>query len=216
VPISTQKLWTSLAALRGEAFCCVFGEAIREGCTVQATATLTRALNANMNTPLAGWPGGPEAPVPHTSTEENVTWRGGGFRDTAEIRDFFQEGREYHVAQPIASSFNKRIAQKYIKRAQLQGLVTAFVMWKFHFDNVEGCDHVIFLSETHRAGESEFLFLPFSHYKVRSVQWSSTPQNKAMPHVIEIDIVSDYLDASTLLRSYAEVVETDMLLAPWA
>eukprot|EP00931_Biecheleriopsis_adriatica_P021005 TRINITY_DN13874_c0_g1_i1.p1 TRINITY_DN13874_c0_g1~~TRINITY_DN13874_c0_g1_i1.p1 ORF type:complete len:483 (-),score=66.52 TRINITY_DN13874_c0_g1_i1:49-1497(-) len=209
VALATQKVWTSAKNLQDKEFCSIFGEMLREGYAVQTTALLSRSLNLNLVTrgqphAIRGWPKGPGAPAPDTSTQANVCWRGGGFRDNPATREFFTRFKQYRVAQPLATSFNEQVSRRFINRVVLTSPVNAYVQWKVHLDAVNGCDHANLLTVTHAPGELEYLFSPFSAFRVLNVVWSATPSDKATPHMIEIEALSNNLAAPANLP-----------LAPW-
>eukprot|EP00931_Biecheleriopsis_adriatica_P104237 TRINITY_DN7892_c0_g1_i3.p1 TRINITY_DN7892_c0_g1~~TRINITY_DN7892_c0_g1_i3.p1 ORF type:complete len:246 (+),score=37.27 TRINITY_DN7892_c0_g1_i3:721-1458(+) len=210
VAIAAERAWTSQEVFpsNGKEFCSIFGDAVREGYAVQPVAVYARALHANLNRfdlvkqKTRGWPGGPNVPKPHTSTQENVTWRGGGFKDIQSVRDFFSDGQEYRVAQPLATAFDKDVASTFIDRAQVKGPVNAFVMWKINVDCSKGCKQVNLLLHSHCGWETEFLYATFSAFKVLHATWNAGTQQD--PHLIEVAAFSDNLDAPE-----------DLPLAPW-
>eukprot|EP00931_Biecheleriopsis_adriatica_P064256 TRINITY_DN3905_c0_g1_i4.p1 TRINITY_DN3905_c0_g1~~TRINITY_DN3905_c0_g1_i4.p1 ORF type:complete len:501 (-),score=85.50 TRINITY_DN3905_c0_g1_i4:21-1403(-) len=208
---AAELAWTSAKKFPqdGREFCSIYNDALRGGYAVWPTAVFGRALNKSLDArpsfaaqKARGWPQGPHAPPPHKSTEQDITWRGGGFKDTQEIRDFFSVGREYRIAQPLATAFMKDVAQDFIERAEERGPVNSFVMWKIHYDGTEGCKHVNLLQHSHVPHETEFLNVAFAAFKVIFVHWKTG--TKQDPHLIGIEAFSDNHDASE-----------DLPLAPW-
>ena len=86
-------------------------------------------------------------------------------------------------------------------------------LWRFHFDGGlperRRCVHANFIDRTDGTvhGEDEFLFVPYSVFTVRHVEWKSQPTVNAyavQPHIIEVDVASDNLRHPP-----------DLPLAPW-
>eukprot|EP00931_Biecheleriopsis_adriatica_P111046 TRINITY_DN8538_c0_g1_i1.p1 TRINITY_DN8538_c0_g1~~TRINITY_DN8538_c0_g1_i1.p1 ORF type:complete len:357 (-),score=50.29 TRINITY_DN8538_c0_g1_i1:196-1266(-) len=204
---AAEKGWTSQKGFpgRGTEFCSIYSDAMRNGYAVKAAARFARCLKENLvkRSGSYAWPEGPAAQSPdNVSSEADVTWRGGGFHDVQEVRDFFIAGKEYRVAQPLATSYKKSVAECFIRRARGAGS-TAFVLWKIKFDSRERCKHVNLIKDSHVQGEWEFLTMPFSAFKVISVQWQANPDENS-PHQIEIYAFPDN-----------KTVAEDLPLAPW-
>ena len=213
IKLSAQKVWTSLRRLGGAIeFCSIFGETVREDRASLAphSALLARAINANnvsrVGPDARAFPKGKGAAAPNQSTEAAVCWRGGGFRDTADVRAFFTVGRPYRVAQFLATSFDATVAERFIGFASMGPFVNARVLWKVKLDAAKPCQHVNLLTgdKTHVQGEAEYLFAAFSAFTVEKVEWSDEPQNPATPHEITIRAAPD---------NAAE--PEDLPLAPW-
>jgi hypothetical protein len=214
INVSAQKVWTSQENLDGVEFCSIYGETIREDSAALAgpSAVLARALNANLVTrglPLADqpFPRGPGGGARDKSTEAGACWRGGGFMDNATTRAFYVPGRNYRVAQFLPTSFERPVAEQFIRRVELGQPANAYVLWKVRLDPDLGCDHVNLVTATHVPGESEFLFAAFSAFTVVVVNWSATPQHCATPHEITIRAAADN-------RNDPRFPET-LALAPW-
>ena len=126
--------------------------------------------------------------------------------DNAATRAFFAPGNKYRVSQFLATSFERTVAQRFARSAWMAGPSNARVVWRVELDPARGCDHVNFVTETHVAGESEFLFAAFSAFEVVQVQWSATPQEPATPHEITIRAAADNKDPE-----FSE----ELPLAPW-
>ena len=128
-------VWTSAAKMSdGREFCSIFGESIRTDADAAPCAVLARAMNANL---VAGrgvpvkdqvFHRGPDAEGKCRSTKASVCFRGGGFRDTPEMREFFQEGKLYRAPQFVATSFQREVAQGFINRAEMGAFVNARVI----------------------------------------------------------------------------------------
>ena len=84
-------------------------------------------------------------------------------------------------------------------------------MWVVHLDPKGATDidcrclHVNYVENSNVKGEDEFLFAPYSGFKVLSVDWSPQPENPRKPHVIHVEAALDNW-------MYPETVET----APWS
>ena len=121
-----QKVWTSQKRLGGREFCFILNELIRKDAlftdeVADQLATLAHAINSNVVTRHvkcdAPWPSGPKGGAGHNSTMKDVCFRGGGF--TAAARDFFRVGVKFRVPGFLATSYNKDVAENFIKRVRL-------------------------------------------------------------------------------------------------
>jgi hypothetical protein len=229
-----QKVWTSAKMLDGREFCFILNELVRDDLLLtddiaDRVAKLARAINSNVVTRGVGgspWPDG------HNSTSFNVCFRGGGFCDTAATREFFGGGRKYRVAGFLATSYDKRVAERFIQRVRSRqprldvpcagpsgrgastlgqvgfgDLVNSCVLWIVELDPIHRCNHVNLVTATHVQGESEFLFSAYSAFEVVRVHWSPTPQDKARPHEITLRAAPDNKDDGHFPE--------DLPLAPW-
>jgi hypothetical protein len=214
IAIAAQKVWTSAQQMAGGGeFCSIYGAAMRVDSLEMApfSATLARALNENLVTRGVAlgeqaFPRGPGGGPRDKSTETATCFRGGGFMDNATTRAFFAPGNKYRVSQFLSTSFERRTAEKFMRRARMTGPSNARVVWRVELDPDRGCDHVNLVTETHVEGESEFLFVAFSAFEVVRVNWSYTPQDPATPHEITI--------RSAPNNRHVDFPE-DLILAPW-
>ena len=126
-----QKVWTSQKKLAGREFCSIVNELLRTDALLtdevaDQLAILAHAINRNVVTRSVEydvpWPSGPKGGAGQISTMKDVCFRGGGFCDTAAIRDFFCAGRKYRVPGFLATSYNKYIAEHFIQRVRLPDL----------------------------------------------------------------------------------------------
>jgi hypothetical protein len=124
--------------------------------------------------------------------------------DNDTTRAFFVPGRKYRVAQFLATSFERTVTANFIQRAEMGGLVNARVQWRVELHPDRGCAHVNLVTQTHVAGESEYLFTAFSAFEVVWVYWSPAPQDPATPHEITIRASADNREE-----------REDLPLAPW-
>merc|ERR1712032_1249416 len=122
------------------------------------------------------------------------TWRGGGFRN--EFRPFFQQikGKKYRVPGFLATSTDKSVAVGFAHKANKDH---ARAMWRVTFDKRGKNDakyrvqHMSFVSKTLIAGESEYLFAPYSVFKLVSTKWSGRLKE---PHHFTINAALDNQD----------------------
>ena len=116
----------------------------------------------------------------------------------------------YRVPGFLATSFQKDKANVFVLRAVMHQHLPG-VMWVVHLDPKGATDykyrclHVNYVDNSNVKGEEEFLFAPYSAFKVISVSWSPEPENPWKPHVIHVEAILDNWKIS-------EEVET----APWS
>jgi hypothetical protein len=117
---------------------------------------------------------------------------------------FFVPGRAFRQPAYFATSFSERVADHFILRVPPEpGLLR--VKWLIHIDPVRKCHHVNLVERTNVTGEEEYLFAPYSAFRVRSATWSEDGGTVEHPHVIELDAAVD---------NKAEPEDLD--LAPWS
>jgi hypothetical protein len=110
--VAAERVWTSTKKFSdGREFCSILNQAIREDCAAGAphTALVTRAINLNLTVARAATAAVAFPPM-------GITWRGGGFMDTADTRAFFKPGKCYRVPNFLASSFDKSITTSFVNR----------------------------------------------------------------------------------------------------
>lgn len=78
--------------------------------------------------------------------------------------------------------------EKYCRRAL--DLELPPVLWIIHLDPNLHCAHVNFIEQTNIPGEQEFLFVPYSVFKVISVEWKDNP-TWSKPHVVHLEAAID-------------------------
>lgn len=146
-----------------------------------------------------------------TRRAPNIPWgdftfyRGGGFN--MEYKHFFQEGLSYRSVGFLATTPTREVTQYFLGRVAKPLEPT---MWVFHVDSEKKCWHLNYMDASQiidvdnqgKPKEDEFLFAPFSAFKIRSVCWRENPWDE--PHVIEVDAYPDNQKAPE-----------DLPLAPW-
>jgi hypothetical protein len=130
---TAQKVWTSQKTLQGREFCSILNEIIRDDEMMDKkladqVALLARAINSGVGD-VRDWPKGPKGKSSCKSTEANVCFRGGGFKDTKETRAFFVQSKMYRVAGFLASSFLREKAQLFINRVSCCILRSTQALW---------------------------------------------------------------------------------------
>lgn len=183
-------MWTSALALSssGAEFCHILNWSIWED-RVRYTCPLVRALNSfsvsglRVGTPCVA----PPSPL----------FRGGGFQ--TEHRPFFEVGLLFRIPPVWPTSSQRLTARRFMTRSS----APERIMWIIHCPDT--CDHVYYV-QRRAAGvspEDEWLFSPYSAFKVRSVRWQAGDAHA--PHEVELEAVRDN-----------QAVSLSLPCAPWA
>ena len=184
---AAELLWTSALKFEGlppahcRELCSLLNAALRgdDALLMPVTAGLTHAINDAL---CVGGPrvGLARAQFPRGDAEHppGTTFRGGGFDDRH--RGFFVAGRKYRVPGFLATSFDRRTAERFRDNIGWRppGGVTN-VLWVVHVDPAgehdpaKRCKHVNYVQSTHVGGEAEYLFSAYSVFTVVSVRWGA-------------------------------------------
>mmetsp|Transcript_11551 Transcript_11551/g.37945 ORF Transcript_11551/g.37945 Transcript_11551/m.37945 type:complete len:679 (-) Transcript_11551:76-2112(-) len=197
-----KKAWISsarAASSHGE-LCSVLNDLVRsdDEDAMPHVAVFVRALNqlCVVRAALA------DVPFP----ANGVCYRGGGFND--EFRAFFVVGAVYRVPGLLATSFSLDVAEGFAQRGAIT--TTSKIIWTIQLDPrgqdqpQHRCAHANLIQNE---GELEYLFVPYSAFKVIDVSWQGEPPahgGDGGTHYITIQAFSDNLDAPE-----------DAALAPW-
>lgn len=93
-------------------------------------------------------------------------YRGGGMPH--KHLEFFAVGKKYRVAGFLATSLKKDTAREFMQREnQFHG--EPCVLWIINIDR--NCLHVSYVEKTHVNTEEEYLFAPYSPFKVVNVSY---------------------------------------------
>jgi len=133
----------------------------------------------------------------------DTCYRGAGLPDghKAFFTNMYASGEKYRVPMYLATSAKKEIAEQFLRREHGNGRPP--VLYILHFDPKYKCVHVNFLGNNSLLKEAELLFVPYSTFTVRSVDWKESP-NWKHPHIIELDVAPDN-----------KLESEDLPLAPW-
>ena len=191
---AVQRMWTSFRELRGQVFCFILNEVVRNDIAscITPAASLARSINELCVTPEGEEPCPPFPP-------EFACVRGGGFDN--KYRDFFAPGREFRQPAFLATSFLESTADAFMRRSSLP----VKVKWTIRIDPARKCRHVNLVTRRVPGlpDEQEYLFAPYSAFTVRSARWAAGTDDD--PHVIELDAAPDNVGPSE-----------DLPLAPWS
>ena len=211
------RLWTTAETMvvpggHGVELCTMINDALRNeqlrSVTVEHAVVFARALNAFCVTRGSGGP--LQWPEP-TAAGEICTYRGGGL--PREHKAFYTVGKQFRVPMFLATSASPGIANRFMERARVEDKV----LWKFKFDETlapaERCKHINFIDRTDQTvdGENEYLFAPFSAFKVLSVEWSAQP-TVASPHRVCLAVAPDNRGPPSMPDGPPE----DLPLAAWS
>jgi hypothetical protein len=163
------RLWTSAKMLKGcdKEFCFMVNDALRTDrlAGMGPLSTYVRGLNQLCVDRR-------HDPVPVKWPANSQLFRGGGFPD--HLHGWFTAGKCFRVPMYLASSSNRDVSLKtFCKRAYDQGVPA--VLWTIHLDTNLRCVHVNYVDRSNVEGEDEFLFVPYSVFTVRSVDWKANP-----------------------------------------
>lgn len=147
-------------------------------------------------------------PLPHSALHR-CTWRGGGFRD--DCKPFFERmtGKFYRVPGFLATSLDLNTALKFIRRSDRRH---PRILWCILLDYRGGtksefrCKHAKFVFKSEVVDEMEFLFTPYSVFKV--VRTDFSPRDWSDRNARYTVVIEAALDNSTH--------QEDMELAPWS
>jgi len=125
-----------------------------------------------------------------------------------EFKDFFQEGKEFRTPSFLATTADQSVATNFMRRAQ-PGSALEPLMFVIHVHPTAKPMHVNFMEITQVMNdegiptEKEFLYSPFSAFRVEAVHWREEASLET-PHVVEIFAFPDNQRISETLP-----------LAPW-
>eukprot|EP01062_Namystynia_karyoxenos_P021420 TRINITY_DN1814_c0_g2_i3.p1 TRINITY_DN1814_c0_g2~~TRINITY_DN1814_c0_g2_i3.p1 ORF type:complete len:889 (+),score=258.41 TRINITY_DN1814_c0_g2_i3:254-2668(+) len=165
---------------------------------LEAIMPFIRALTAYCNSDRKGG----IKPQEWGKIKDFTLYRGGSFK--TEFRDWFKPGRHYRSTGFLATTPNRKVAKYFIKRTvdeETGRCPEGFepVLWRFELDEEDLCEHVCYLDRSlvydmleggAKPTEDEFLFVPFSSFRVKSVDWKD--HNKYTdPSIITISVHPD-------------------------
>jgi hypothetical protein len=102
---------------------------------------------------------------------DGIVYRGGGLPE--KHHGFFQTGKKYRVPGILATSFSQHVAEHFMCGAGQRG--EPCVLWIVRVDPAgehslaRRCMHVNYVERSNVAGEEEYLFAPYSPFKVTKV-----------------------------------------------
>jgi len=105
---------------------------------------------------------------------DHTLYRGAGLPTTEQIH-FTTIGKKYRCPMFLATSKNKITSMKvFCKRAQVERKEPP-ILYVFHLDPQFGCVNVNYVDRTNVENEDEFLFVPYSVFTVKSIDWKPNP-----------------------------------------
>jgi len=193
VPFIAVRTWTTAEQMEGGMgggleLCSILNKVLREDVAeiMDAAAIICRAINMQCVCRNIGkhlkWP------------VTNKTYRG-----TTMPREYllsFYEaavGQKFRAAQYVATSADDEVAEKFRAHSWASGREP--VMFILHLDPAKRCKNVNFIDKTDGSvsEESEYLFAPYSAFKVRSVKvLPHMPSSMLCQyHTVELDVMPD-------------------------
>ena len=187
--VMAQRMWTSMLELQGREFCYILNDAVRadRDDNMAPFAKIARAINQL----CVSMP--PRPPFP----PNDVCFRGGGFDES--FRDFFAPGRQFRQPAFLATSFSEQVARRFISRSPM----ATKILWRVRIDAQHKCRHVNLVRNTNVPGEDEYLFAPYSAFKVVNASWRAGTNDQ--PHEVELYAAIDN-----------QWPREDLPLAPWS
>ena len=202
---AAEYLWTSTQKhriVKRMELCSVINAVIRDDFAdeIAAGVMIFRSINSRRVNRVSH---GPTVDV-QSYPPNGETWRGGGFRN--EFKPFFQcvKGKKYRVPGFLATSTDKAVAVGFAVKSNKDH---PRAIWRVKFDERGKHDpdyrvqHMSFVSKTLVEGEDEYLFAPYSVFKLVSVKWGKTMKES---HHFTIQAALDNQDE-----------DEDLPLTPW-
>lgn len=127
---------------------------------------------------------------------QGVLYRGGGMPD--EHLGFFKEGKVFRVAGFLSSSVEERVAHEFMAMYRTEPYnypVVKFIIRldpRGEKDAVYRCQHVNYVEKSNVEAEKEYLFAPYSPFKVIKVHRGTGSMTNH--HVIELEAGLDSKD----------------------
>jgi len=199
-----QRMWSSATPGHGREFCSMVNDAIRgdDSSLMQHLAVFARTMNAGLITrrtlDVVPWP------------PKSETYRGAILPERHLQFYIRMTGHKYRVPGFLATSFSEDVADEFAMRAwqSVEGKDPAVrYVIRVHPEGatrkVRRCQHVSLIRKSNKPKEEEFLFVPYSTFKVLKVTTSPTP-NYLTPNVVELESSIDNM-----------IEPEDLPLAPW-
>ena len=183
-PLACLRIWTSALTLTpvGMEFCSILNAIVRNDKEKQIRAvmpiirSITSLCALTRKGDVVTWP------------KDHTLYRGTGM--PMEQLSFFKEEVKYRCPFFLATSLSKIVAHDFCRRASQQpGRVP--VLFVVKLDPKFRCYHVNFIDKGYIPGESEFLFSPYSVFKVISVPDLSKAVNWMNPYVVILKAAVD-------------------------
>ena len=176
----SEYLWTSAKAhgvVNGMELCSVLNAVIRDDVAeeIEAAVMIFRSINSRRVRRMSVSRDAGDAMDQQSYPREGETWRGGGFR--RQCRPFFEcmIGQKYRVPGFLATTIKRTIASSFAFKADK---AHPCALWRIVFDPrgeheyEYRVQHMTFVANTLIAGENEYLFAPYSVFKLISAKWS--------------------------------------------
>jgi len=203
-------LWTSGKKLKGKTeFCSILNTAIRENWQEKEVVQATYRIIRCMNSLLINRRDDVQAELP-----EDGLYRGGGL--PKDKRTFFEnmKGKHYRIPGFLATTSEEKTARRFCRTAQTESKLEP-VLWKVRQPKYD-CFHVSYVGDVSTFGdaEKEFLFVPYSVFKVVDFVWKKKPywsggvDDDCGPHVITLEAQAD--------NASPDFTENHLPLAPWS
>merc|ERR1712032_1400517 len=122
--------------------------------------------------------------------------RGGGFNN--DFIDFFVVEKYYRVPGFLATSFEKRVSEKFLDMQKAQQIPTT--QWIILLDGrgtddiKYRCLHGSYVLKSHLSTEHEFLFSPYSVFQIVATEWAPTVDKS---HTIVLRAAVDNMEHAT-------------------
>lgn len=205
VPATAEYLWSSgkkHQVVHNLEFCTVLNAIIRADLAseLEAAAPIFRAINARRICRVGSGTSAHEQSFPGGGK----LWRGGGFCNDHIPTFEALLNKKYRVPGFLAASSQKKLASDFVFRADK---TKPRALWCIRLDPRGETDaefrvqHMTFVTNTLVKGEDEFLFAPYSTFKLLSASWSDDIKK---PHNLTVEAAIDN-----------KLEREDLPLAPW-
>ncbi len=180
------RLWTSTKVLNKLELCSLLCEVIREDSynAIKVALPLIKGIS-HISKGDIEWP------------KDNCLYRGAGISDINQGQ--FVKGKKYRCPSFLSASMCKKIGEMFYNRA-IQRKIDP-ILFIFHLNgsaDVRCCNVNVVMDKSNTPSEKEFLFLPYSVFTVRSIDWKYPP-SCVNPHTVHLDVAIDSEQESQFL-----------------
>lgn len=128
--------------------------------------------------------------------KDHILYRGAGLPDNYKTQ--FKPGLKYRVPMYLATSTNRSVSTRIFCRRAHVDCGQPPVLYVLYLNAEHGCLHVNYVDKTNVPDESEFLFVPYSTFTVKRVDWKQNPTWESPHEVHLICSIDNHLEPDDL------------------